>query len=369
VTEPDTRALGPRLAYTRSATRGERGFARSASRALGTRESRAECVRVVVGAAVGVAAAASLSLLVGPQPITPADVVAALTAPAGRPADALVLHLRLPRTAAGLLAGAGLGLAGAVAQGLTRNPLAGPEVLGVNGGAALAAVVAISLVGVGPIGGYVWFCFAGAALALAAVLAIASAGRGGATPVKIAMAGAAVSALLFSLTSAIVLRNHDLFERFRFWLVGSLTRADLPTVLQAVPFLAAGAVLALALARPLDAAALGDDTARGVGARPALVRGLAVAAIVVLAGTATAVAGPVGFVGLVVPHVARALTGPDHRWLLPFAGLLGVSAVLLADVAGRLVARPAELQTGIVLAVLGAPFFIWLVRRVKLVQL
>jgi iron complex transport system permease protein len=309
-----------------------------------------------------VVAATGLSLLVGTQPITPVDLVAALTDP-GAAGSAVVLHLRVPRTAAGLLAGAGLGLAGAVAQGLTRNPLAGPEVLAVNGGAAFAGVVAIALVGVGPLGGYVWFCFAGAALALATVLAIASAGRGGATPVTITMAGAAVSALLFSLTSAVVLRDHDLFERFRFWLVGSLTRADLPTVLQAVPFLAAGTVLALALARPLDAAALGDDTARGIGARPAVVRSLAVAAIVVLAGTATAVAGPVAFVGLVVPHVARMLTGAAHVRVLPLSALLGALVLLLADVLGRVVLRPEEVQVGVTAAVLGAPVFLHLVRR------
>jgi iron complex transport system permease protein len=313
--------------------------------------------------------AVGLSLLVGIQPITPADIVMALTAPAGHPSEAVVLHLRVPRTAAGLLAGAGLGLAGAVAQGLTRNPLAGPEVLGVNGGAAFAAVAGITVVGVGPIGGYVWFCFAGAGLALGAVLAIAVAGRDGATPVKIAMAGAAVSALLFSLTSAVVLRDHHLFERFRFWLVGSLTRADLPTVFQAVPFLAAGTVLALALARPLDAAALGDDAARSIGTRPALMRGLAITSIVVLGGTATAIAGPVGFVGLVVPHVARMLAGPAHVRVLPLSALLGALVLLLADVAGRVVLRPEEVQVGVTAAVLGAPVFLCLVRRRRVARL
>jgi iron complex transport system permease protein len=315
-----------------------------------------------------VVAAIGLSLLVGIQPITPADLLAALADP-GTGSSAVVLHLRVPRTAAGLLAGAALGLAGAVAQGLTRNPLAGPDVLGVNGGAAFAGVVAIALVGVGPLGGYVWFCFAGAALAMAAVLAIASAGRGGATPVTIAMAGAAVSALLFSLTSAVVLRDQELFERFRFWLVGSLTRADLATVLQSVPFLSAGAVLALALARPLDATALGDDTARGIGARPAVVRALAVTAIVVLAGTATAIAGPVAFVGLVVPHVARMLTGPAHVRVLPLSALLGALVLLLADVVGRVVLRPEEVQVGVTAAVLGAPVFLHLVRGRRVARL
>ncbi|HLU60052.1 MAG TPA: iron chelate uptake ABC transporter family permease subunit [Pseudonocardia sp.] len=318
-------------------------------------------------AALAVIVATGLSLLVGIQPVTPADLVAALADP-GAAGSAVVVHLRVPRTAAGLLAGAGLGLAGAVAQGLTRNPLAGPEVLGVNGGAAFAGVVALALVGVEPLGGYVWFCFAGAALALAAVLAIASAGRGGATPGTIAVVGAAVSALLFSLTSAVVLRDHDLFERFRFFLVGSLARADLATVAQAVPFLAAGTALALALARPLDAAALGDDAARAVGARPALLRAVAVGAIVVLAGTATAVAGPVAFVGLVVPHAARILVGPAHVRLLPLSALLGALVLLLADVVGRVVVRPEEVQVGVTAAVLGGPVFLYLVRRRRVPQ-
>ncbi len=323
----------------------------------------------LAGTAVAVTAAVGLSLLVGTQPITPVGVVAALADPTGGSAgSAVVLHLRVPRTAAGLLSGAGLGLAGAVVQGLTRNPLAGPGVLGVNAGAALAAVVAIALVGVGPLGGYVWFCFAGAALALAAVFAIATAGAG-ATPVRLAVAGAAVSALLFSLTSAIVLLDHDMFERYRFWLVGSLARPDLATVLQATPFLAAGAVLALALARPLDAVALGEDTARSVGARPGLLRGLGIAAVVVLAGTATAVAGPVGFVGLVVPHVARMLVGAAHVRVLPLSALLGALVLLLADVAGRVVLPPEEVQVGVTAAVLGAPVFLYLVRRRRVAQL
>lgn len=333
------------------------------------RVGRARTTAALAGTSVAVAAAAALSLLVGTQPVTPADVVAAITDPADRATDPVVLHLRVPRTAAGLLAGAGLGLAGAVAQGITRNPLAGPGVLGVNAGAALAAVVAIALVGVGPLGGYVWFCFAGAALALAAVFAIAAAGRDGATPVKLAMAGAAVSALLASLTSAIVLLDHDLFERHRFWLVGSLTRADLATVLQAVPFLGAGAVLACALARPLDTIALGDDTARGLGTRPGLLRGLGVVAVVGLAGTATAVAGPIAFVGLVVPHVARIVAGPAQSRVLPLAALFGALVLLLADVVGRVVVRPEEVPVGVTAAVLGAPVFLYLVRRRRLAQL
>ncbi|OZM81431.1 iron ABC transporter permease [Pseudonocardia sp. MH-G8] len=320
-------------------------------------------------AAVAVCGAGVLSLLVGNEPLTPAQVLSGLTDFAGRDSDLIVRHVRLPRTLAGLLAGAALGTAGAVLQGLTRNPLAGPGVLGVNAGASLAAVVALALVGLGSLGGFVWFCFAGAAVAMAAVFAIGSAGRGGATPVKLALAGAAVSALLHSLTSAIVLLDEDLFVRYRFWLVGSLTRADLATLGQAVPFVVAGTVLALALARPLDALTLGDDTARSLGTRLGLVRGLGLTAVVVLAGTATAVAGPIGFVGLVVPHVARLVAGSGHARVLPLAALLGALVLLLADVAGRVLLRPEEVQVGVTAAVLGAPVFLYLVRRRRSAQL
>ncbi len=326
-------------------------------------------VTALAATAVAVCGAAALSLLVGNQPISPAQVVAALTDFAGRDADLIVLHVRVPRTATGLLAGAALGIAGALLQGLTRNPLAGPGVLGVNAGAALAAVAAIALAGLGSLGGYVWFCFAGAAAAMAAVFAIGSAGRGGATPVTLALAGAAVSALLHSLTYSIVLLDHDLFARFRFWLVGSLTRADLATVGHAVPFVAAGAVLALALTRPLDALALGDETARNLGSRLALVRGLGLGAVVVLAGTATAVAGPIAFVGLVVPHAARMIAGPAHARVLPLSALLGALVLLLADVAGRVLIPPEEVQVGVTAAVLGAPAFLYLVRRRRIAQL
>ncbi|TQM04354.1 FecCD family ABC transporter permease [Pseudonocardia kunmingensis] len=340
----------------------------AASRAAPRRRA-AVAVTALGLAVVAVCGAAALSLLVGNQPLTPAQVLAGLTGTAGGDADLIVRHVRLPRTLAGLLAGAALGTAGAVLQGLTRNPLAGPGVLGVNAGASLAAVAALALTGLGSLGGYVWFCFAGAALAMAAVFAIGSAGRGGATPVTLALAGAAVSALLHSLTSAIVLLDHDLFARYRFWLVGSLTRADLAMLGQALPFVVAGTLLALALARPLDALTLGDDTARTLGTRLGLVRGLGLAAVVVLAGTATAVAGPIGFVGLVVPHVARLVAGSGHARVLPLAALLGALVLLLADVAGRVLLRPEEVQVGVTAAVLGAPVFLYLVRRRRVAQL
>jgi iron complex transport system permease protein len=324
---------------------------------------------LLVAAVVALGAAVLLSLLVGNQPISFGQLIAGLTDFTGRDSDLIVRYLRVPRTAAGLLAGVALGLAGAVIQGLTRNPLGSPGILGINAGAALAAVVALALFGVGSLAGYVWFAFAGAAAAAVAVYAVGAVGRGGATPVKLVLTGAALSALLGSVTAAITLLNTDTFERFRFWVVGSLSRADLATVGQAVPFVGAGVVMALALGRSLNAVALGDDVARTLGARIHGVRGLGIAAIVVLAGTATAVAGPIGFVGLVGPHIARALVGTDHRWLLPWSAVLSPTILLLADVAGRVVLRPEEVQVGVMTAVVGAPAFLYLVRRRKLAQL
>jgi iron complex transport system permease protein len=212
----------------------------------------------------------------------------------------------------------------------------------------------------------VWFAFAGAALASLAVYVIGSVGRGGATPVKLALAGAALTALLTSLTQGVLLYDVQTFDQFRFWVVGSLAGRDADVVRQVAPFLVVGVALALLMARWLNVLVLGDDVARSLGMRVSLVRTSATLAVVVLTGAAVAACGPIGFVGLTVPHVARAITGPDHRWLLPWSMVLGPILLLAADVVGRVVMRPAELQVGIVTALLGAPFFIALVRRRKL---
>ncbi|MBW0105196.1 iron ABC transporter permease [Pseudonocardia sp. KRD291] len=306
--------------------------------------------------------AAVLSLKVGGRPLSWAQLHDGLLGLSGTSSDIVVRHVRLPRTLAGLLAGCCLGLAGAIAQGLTRNPLAGPGTLGVNAGAAGAIIAGISLFGVGSLSGYVWFGLVGGALAAVAVYAVGGAGRDGATPVKLAMAGAAVSALILSATSAVVLLDRELFVRYRFWVIGSLARADLATVAQAVPFAVAGVVLAVVLVRRLDAVALGEDTGRSLGARPGATRVTGLVAVVALAGTATAVAGPVAFVGLVAPHAVRALAATAHRWVLPLSALLAAGLVLLADVAGRVVIAPEEVQIGVMAAIVGGPVFLHLVR-------
>jgi iron complex transport system permease protein len=248
-------------------------------------------------------------------------------------------------------------------QGHTRNPLGDPGLLGVTAGASLAVVLAISLLGVSTPAGYVWFAFAGALAGTVLVYAIGSAGPGGATPVTLALAGAALSALLYALVRALLVGDSQTLDSFRFWVVGALAGRGADVAWQVAPFIVAGVVLAMTNAPALNLLGLGEDVARGLGQRiwPARVVGLS--AITLLCGAATAACGPIAFVGLVVPHVVRAVTGPDHRWLIPGSGLLGAVLLLTADVVGRVVARPGELQAGIVLALLGSPFFIALVRR------
>jgi iron complex transport system permease protein len=283
--------------------------------------------------------------------------------------DAIVWGVRLPRTICAVLVGLALGLAGALMQGLTRNPLADPGLLGVSAGASFAIVVAVAGLGLTSATGYVWFAFAGAFVGAMAVHLLGSLGHGGATPVKIALAGIAMTFLLGSCTSAIVLRHPEALNRFRFWSAGSLTGAEEGLLWRMAPFLTVGAVLAISAGPALNSLALGDDTAIALGRRLGPIRLQAVLAITLLAGAAVAIAGPIVFIGLVVPHVARLLTGPDHRWLLPLTALLAPCLLLLADIAGRVVARPEEVQAGIVVAFVGGPFFIALVRRHKVAEL
>jgi iron complex transport system permease protein len=281
----------------------------------------------------------------------------------------IVRSLRVPRTVVGLGVGAALGLAGGVMQGVTRNPLADPGLLGIEAGAALAVVIGIYSFDIHTLTGYVWLGFLGAAVASFAVYAIGSLGRGGATPVKLALAGAALSALLSSFTSSILLLDIDTLDNYRFWVVGSLAGRDAAIASEVMPFLAVGTVLALASARSLNTLALGDDVARSLGQQVQAARFVSALAVILLCGAATAAAGPIGFVGLTVPHVARAICGPDYRWILPWSLVLAPILLLGGDVIGRVVARPGEIQVGIVTAVVGAPFFIFLVRRRRLADL
>ena len=277
--------------------------------------------------------------------------------------------MRVPRTLLGVAGGVALGVSGAILQGMTRNPLADPGIMGINAGAAAAIVTAIAVLGIHGMGAYIWLAFAGAGIAVGVVYGIASFGREGATPVKLALAGAAVTAGLTSLTTGIVMTDLDALNAIRFWQVGSLAGRYMPVFWQVAPFIAAGTLVALGTGRALNGLALGDDVARGLGQRVARTRLLMFATVAVLCGAATAACGPIVFLGLVVPHVARLICGPDYRWILPYCMVLAPILLLGADIAGRVVAAPSELQVGVVLGVIGAPVFVLLVRYRSLSEL
>ncbi|MBE1495057.1 iron complex transport system permease protein [Amycolatopsis lexingtonensis] len=284
-------------------------------------------------------------------------------------ADAVIIHsVRLPRTLLAVLVGAALGLAGTVMQALTRNPLADPGLLGISAGAAFAIVFSITVLGVSSLYGYVWFAFAGALAATVVVYYLGTRGRSGSSPVKLALAGAAVTALLGSFTSAMVLSDPVALNRFRFWSAGSLAGVDGGSLLRILPFLLVGVVLAIASGPALNSLALGDDVAVALGRRLGPLRLRGALAVTLLTGASVAVAGPIVFLGLIVPHAVRFLIGPDHRWLLPYTAVLAPCLLLAADILGRVMARPGEIRAGVIVAFLGAPFFIYLVRRRKLVE-
>lgn len=310
-----------------------------------------------------------LSMTVGTKHIPVHSVWNAVFAYDGSDDHLIVRELRVPRTLLGILVGSAMGLAGALMQALTRNPLADPGLLGVNAGAALAIVLAIYQLGAGTLGEYVWFGIIGAGATTVLVYLLGAAGRAGASPVRLALAGTAVAAAFTGIISAVVLLSHDVFVDFRTWSVGSLTGRNLDVVIQVAPFIAVGTVVALLLAGPLNALSLGDDTARALGARVSQIRIAGVVAVTLLCGAGTAAVGPIGFVGLIVPHMVRAFTGPNQRWLLPYSGLLGAALLLGSDVIGRVAIHPGELQVGVVTAAVGAPFFIMLVRRRRLSEL
>ncbi|WP_074390849.1 iron ABC transporter permease [Hoyosella altamirensis] len=309
------------------------------------------------------------SVAIGARPLTLAEIYHALVTPSGIDTDIVVRTLRVPRTVLAIVVGIAIGVAGALIQGHTRNPLADPGILGVSAGAAFAVVLSVFLLGLSSPLQFIWFAFLGAFLASVAVFAFASVGGGRASPLTLPLAGVAVGAFLMAMTNAIVLLDRASLDAYRFWNVGSVAGRGFDVLIQVLPFIALGLVLALASTPGLNLLSLGEDVARSLGTNIALNRTLGILAITLLTGAATAACGMIAFLGLVVPHIARAITGPDYRWLVPFAGLCGAIMLLTADVLGRVVIRPGELQIGIVLALVGGPFFIALVRRRKLVSL
>ena len=331
------------------------------------RSSRARALWLLAVLVV-LAAFMALSVTIGSRDVGLGDILAALGGSADGFGPAAVAK-RIPRTLLAIIAGAALGVSGAVMQGVTRNPLADPGILGINTGASLAVVIGIAHFGLTAASTYIWVAIAGAAATAVLVYVLGSLGQGGATPLKLALAGAATGAALTSFISAVVLPRADIGDSVRSWQIGGVGGGTYASLQQVAPFLIVGLALALLSARGLNTLALGDELAAGLGERVALTRAVAALGAVVLCGAATAVTGPIGFVGLVVPHACRLLIGVDHRWLLLFSAVTGASLLTAADVLGRIVSRPAELDVGIVTALLGAPFFLAIVRRRKLTGL
>ncbi len=327
------------------------GRARKPSRS--TAASVATCIAAL--AAVGLA-----SLCIGNRWVDPL----ALLDP--QHPDHVFMDARLLRTGVGALLGAAFGLAGAAMQGLTRNPLADTGLLGVNAGAAFAMVFGITYVGAGTIGGYIWFGFIGAGVAAVAVHLIASLGRGGATPAKLVIAGAAVTAALSSWTTAILLMSRETIDATRRWQIGSVAGKQGDALLTALPFILVGLVLVLASARVLNALALGDDLARGLGRNTTRDRALVGLGLVLLVGASVALAGPIAFLGLLVPHLVRMQVGGDYAKVLPFSAAWGAVLMVGADTVGRFVLPPGEIQVGVMIAVIGAPVFLVMIRRGRL---
>lgn len=321
---------------------------------------------IALAAALAVLAVAIvLSLCIG-SAMLPLDVVVrAFTDPDGSTSQITVTSARVDRTVLGLLVGIALGVAGALIQALTRNPLADPGILGVNAGAAFAVVIGIAAFGLTRTAEFMPFALAGAVAAAIAVYLLASGGRAAPDPVRLTLVGIALAAVLSGISQTLALIDQETFNRMRFWLVGTITDRPPDAAASVLPFIMMGLVLAIAVARPLNALALGEDLARTLGARLGLTRVLTFAAVTLLCGAATAAAGPIAFIGLMVPHAVRWITGPDWRWILAFTMVLAPALLLIADVLGRVIVLPAELPVGIVTALIGAPVLIVLVRRRK----
>ncbi|ANW21379.1 FecCD family ABC transporter permease [Streptomyces clavuligerus] len=307
----------------------------------------------------------ALSVSLGANPLPLRDVWRNVFQPDGSEAASIVWTLRVPRTVVGVVSGVAFGVAGALIQAITRNPLADPGILGVNAGAGFAVTIGVGLFGVTGITGYVWFAFLGAIVATAAVHTIGSLGRGAASPVALLLAGVALAAVLTAFSTFIMLMDEETFRAFKNWGLGSLARASIPDALSVLPFLAVGLAIALCLGGALNAVALGDDQAASLGVSVVRTRVAGIAAVTLLAGGATALTGGIAFIGLMVPHIVRWFTGPDQRWIIACTVLASPAVVLTADVIGRLVARPGEIEAGVLTALIGAPVLIALVRRGK----
>ncbi|AFY71451.1 ABC-type transporter, integral membrane subunit [Thalassoporum mexicanum PCC 7367] len=302
------------------------------------------------------------SLTLGVADINLSQVYQAIMASSESTDHLIIRTVRLPRSVTATIVGAAVAVAGAIMQGLTRNPLADPGILGINAGAALAVVMAVFLFDLSSLSAGAAFALIGAGITAIVVYFLGAASRGGLTPLNLAIAGAAITALVSSITTGILILSQSTLDQIRFWLAGSVAGRDLELVGQVFPFIAIGLVLAFLLGKQLTALSLGEDIAAGLGQNTAWIKASAGLSVVLLAGGSVAIAGPIGFVGLVVPHLVRFLVGLDYRWILPYAAIAGSIMLLIADILARLVLQPRELPVGLVLPLFGAPFFLYLIR-------
>lgn len=323
---------------------------------------RRRVVGVLLATAV-LAATCIASLAIGTENVSLPTVWHAVTDYRDLGDQWIVHDLRIPRTVLALFVGLALGLSGTLIQAVGRNPLADSEILGINSGAALFVVSAIAFLGTTGIWTYIWFAFAGALFAMLLVYLVGMTGRGTVTPVRVLLAGVAVGAVMDGIGYAVRLRNPRAFDNMRFWDAGALDGRSLEVAGAIAPFIVVGAALCLVVGRSLNVTALGDDLAKSMGGNVARTQVVSLVAVTLLAGAATAGAGPIGFVGLMVPHAVRRFTGPDWRWVLGYATVVAPTLLLAADIVGRIIIRPAELPAGIVTAFLGAPVLIWLIRK------
>ncbi|MFJ4172464.1 FecCD family ABC transporter permease [Microbacterium sp. NPDC089696] len=331
------------------------------------RRTAARTVLVVVLAVLAVVVTVGIGLTVGTKMIGLGTVVDAVARFDGSDLQLVVRESRIPRTVLGIVVGLALGAAGAVMQALTRNALADPGILGVNAGASVAVAIAVAALGVSDFPHLMVFALLGALVATVGVVLLGAAGGG--SPVTLVLSGVALAAVLGGITTALVLLNPTAFLHMRSWESGALAGRDLALLQFAGPAIALGLVIALLMTRSLDVLALGDDTAAALGVKIGPLRTAAVVAVTLLAGTATALAGPVAFLGLAAPHIARGFVGASQKAVVPLAAVIGAVVVVLGDVVGRVIIAPQEVPVGIVMAFVAAPFLIWIGRRKNPVQL
>lgn len=306
------------------------------------------------------------SLVFGSRTISGADLLNGLFHSEVQSHEANVVRQRIVRTLFCLLCGAALGVSGALMQSVTRNPIADPSILGVNTGASLFVVCGIAFLNISSVNQYIWLAIAGAFITAIFVFGIGSMGSGGATPLKLVLAGAATSAILSSLVVAVMIPRTNVMDQFRFWQVGSVGSGSWDAIALFIPFLIIGMGIALFTAPALNALALGDEVAKGLGVRTGTVRIVAALGGVLLCGAATALAGPIGFIGLIATHIIRLIIGPDLRYIIPMSALSGAIILIFSDVVGRLLGSPSELEVGIVTAFIGAPILILITMKAKM---